>query len=169
MDTSTTKASDNETERKTARISTMAIRTQWPDKLRNVYQRSRWDLEFKKKGKKKKNVRRIRLFFAIVSLRKRILSTIFEKGTTLYYRVILECFFLFFFLLRNRMQSILLHRIVIFAYVKKKKKEKTIGDNSAFSLQTLNKFRDIAFQKKKKKEKENKKVKWYTLIHCVYT
>lgn len=78
-------------------------------------------------------------------------------------------FFSFFFLLRNRMQSIPLHRIAIFAYVKKKKKEKTIGDNSAFSLQTLNKFRDIAFQKKKKKEKENKKVKWYTLIHCVYT
>ena len=54
------------------------------------------------------------------------------------------------------MQSILLHRIVIFAYVKKKKKEKTIGDNSAFSLQKK-KFRDIAFQKKKKERKRKQK------------
>lgn len=87
---------NGETDR--SRISTMAIRTQWPDKLRNVYQRSRWDLEFKKKGKRKKKRRTNSFFFAIVSLwQKRILFTLFEKRTALYYCIMLEYFFPFSF------------------------------------------------------------------------
>lgn len=134
---------NGETDR--SRISTMAIRTQWPDKLRNVYQRSRWDLEFKKKGKRKKREERIRFSSPLSLSGKRESFSPFPRKEQLY--IIASCSNIsFLFLFKKPYAKYPVAPNCYFCIRKKK-------ENPAFSLLTLNKFRNIAFQKIKKKQK----------------